>query len=433
MRYRPPVSIVLIGIFFCTAITSFAQTPQEAIDLALAHDNDIAAARAGTVAAEYGAQAAAYDRLPQLSLGSSYQYRAPDNELDLTLPTGSTTMNLSRKHNMELSAGLHWLLFSGFAVESNIEQQRLQSLLADNALQSTELDVAFKTISAYRNVQATQLQHSSLASGRERARIQFEQVEHLREQGMANEVDLLSLKLALLDYDRQLMETAANIDNARLTLETLTGSKTFTVRQPLAQLPSLVVPELHIEQLYQMQAFRIRQEMARNQQRLTASAQLPTFSVDSLLHYGKPGTNSVEDEWMFYGTIGLSLNWSCNWGGNRLASAGARAAVTQADANSRAVRQQLEQMYKEEVRRYISMDSELAILKQAFDVTSKKMEIIQVQYKEGMASVTDFNDANLALTQAELRYRSQILAILLELNRIEMLSGKPIEQWSVSQ
>jgi hypothetical protein len=53
MRCRPPVSIALIGIFFCTAIISFAQTPQEAIDLALAHDNDIAAARAGTVAAEY--------------------------------------------------------------------------------------------------------------------------------------------------------------------------------------------------------------------------------------------------------------------------------------------------------------------------------------------------------------------------------------------
>jgi hypothetical protein len=50
-----------------------------------------------------------------------------------------------------------------------------------------------------------------------------------------------------------------------------------------------------------------------------------------------------------------------------------------------------------------------------------------------MATVTDFTDATLALTQAELGYRTQILLILLKRNQLEAISGLLPENWSVSR
>ena len=75
----------------------------------------------------------------------------------------------------------------------------------------------------------------------------------------------------------------------------------------------------------------------------------------------------------------------------------------------------------------------LDILRQALALTAEKADITEQQYNQGMATVTDFTDAALARTQAELRYRNQILLILLKRNQLEASSGLSPQYWSVSR
>ena len=50
-----------------------------------------------------------------------------------------------------------------------------------------------------------------------------------------------------------------------------------------------------------------------------------------------------------------------------------------------------------------------------------------------MASGSDFNDANLNMTETELKYRQFLTAVALKLNELDYKSGKPIQQWRIEQ
>ena len=73
------------------------------------------------------------------------------------------------------------------------------------------------------------------------------------------------------------------------------------------------------------------------------------------------------------------------------------------------------------------------MLAASLELARARMAIVSSQQAQGMASSTDFNDANLRLTQAELQYRSQLLSLRLKANLLEAMSGQPIGQWSIEQ
>jgi outer membrane protein TolC len=136
---------------------------------------------------------------------------------------------------------------------------------------------------------------------------------------------------------------------------------------------------------------------------------------------------------MLYATAGISVSWSTDWGAAE-ARASAAEARKDALASSRCeLTSQTSLRYQQNLREFESMILKLEILRQALALTAEKADITEQQYKQGMATVTDFTDANLALTQAELRYRTQILLILLTRNQLEATSGLLPEYWSVSQ
>jgi hypothetical protein len=61
------------------------------------------------------------------------------------------------------------------------------------------------------------------------------------------------------------------------------------------------------------------------------------------------------------------------------------------------------------------------------------MDILETRYNEGNATFTDFNDANLALVQAELSYQKQIIETALKITEIDYYSGQPINEWRLDQ
>jgi hypothetical protein len=61
------------------------------------------------------------------------------------------------------------------------------------------------------------------------------------------------------------------------------------------------------------------------------------------------------------------------------------------------------------------------------------MKIIESQFQQGMVSVTDFNDTNLELTEAELNHKQHLIRMALKVNEIDYISAKPISEWRVEQ
>jgi outer membrane protein TolC len=167
--------------------------------------------------------------------------------------------------------------------------------------------------------------------------------------------------------------------------------------------------------------------------RLAASRLYPALTLSGAVHYGIPGVNPVENQWMLYATAGATLSWSYNWGADNLAVQAAERRLLRQAGEERSAREQLQLEYDSLVRDWEATREQLGVLAASLELARARMAIVSAQQAQGMASSTDFNDANLRLTQAELQYRSQLLSLRLKHNLLEAMSGQPVGQWSIDQ
>jgi len=436
-RYRPrqprhQLRLLVAALLAGVGGVTWAESPQQAVQLALSHDSTISAAAAGATAAGLQAESVARSALPLLTLGASYQYNSAT--ADISLPVGGQvqTVSLVQQNTIDTSAGVRWTPFAGFSRQAKIELQRLSSLLALNSVDAARVRVALATVTAFRQAQAAQLQIETLDSGRQRTQLQLDQATSLEKQGMAKQVDVLSLTIARLDYDQKLISARATLEDALSHLESLTG-KRVTVEHPPTELPNILLPPLNLEALQQIKALSIQRDELAASRKLAEAAYYPAISVNGALHYGLPGANPIKNEWMLYGTAGISLTWSYDWGGTSLAVRAAETNLTRLSRSDSATRDELSLAFTKAVRDWHAMKAEAAVIASQLELSRSRMEIVKSQYDQGLASTNDFNDANLGLTQAELRYRTQLLALELAANQIDALSGEPIDQWSINQ
>jgi len=419
------------------------QSLRETVELALEHDAALNAAQAGLEAARLEAASSARGLLPALSLAAGYQYSSATAELTLPLP-GAEPVSLVRQHVLDLSTGLRWPAFAGFAQRTGVQRKRLEAELARNARDAARDQVALQAVSAFRQTQAAQLQIQSLESGRRRAQLQIDQAAAMLRQGMAQKVDLLALQIAGLDYEQKLIVARSAREDALERLEILTGravqvptpaeapAAAGTAEAPGAA-PAFSPPELELESLAQVKALAIRRAMLEAGARLAASRRYPALSLSGALHYGVPGVNPAANEWMLYATAGGTLSWSYAWGADGLAVRAAERSLAALAAEQRAARERLRLEYDVAVRDWRATRERLGVLAASLELARARMGIGASQHAQGLASSTEFNDANLRLTQAELEYRGQLLSLRLKANLLEAMSGKPGEEWSIDE
>ncbi len=432
MRTRGAPLRALTLILFATALPLGAQSLKETIDLALAHDASITSAERGLEAARLEATAAAKAVLPTLSLGGSYQYDTSVPTATISVGPKSQSLSLGQSNNVDLNAGVKWTPFTGFAQEAGVELARLQALLADNGVDSAHTEVALATITAFRQVQAAMLQIETLTSAAGRAQLQLDQTQALERQGMATKVDVLSLSIARLDYDQKLIEAKVGLADAHERLKSLTG-KEIEVPAPLQEEPKVGLPPLQAEGLSQIKALAIQRDILETNRTLARSKLYPTVASDRRLplRHARPRPDRGAVDGLRHGRrprdLGLRL------GGDSLKVQAAERDLERLASDSISAREGIELDYDSAVRDYGAAGEALKVLGASLDLARTKMRIVKSQYGQGLASTTDFNDANLQLTRAELDYRTQLLSMMLKASQIDALSGKSLDQWSVAQ
>lgn len=434
---KPGMSAVRVllcaaAILFASVPLLSAESPRQAVELALAHDSTIKAASSAAAAARYDATSAARGTLPTLTLGGSYLYNSASADLTLPVGPGTKTVSLVQHNTIDTSAGIRWAPFTGFAQQATVELKHLSALLAANNLDSTQSRIALQTVTAFRQAQAAQLQIDSLNSGKQRAELQLAQTKALQQQGMAKEVDVLSLTISRLDFDQKLIAARAALTDAMQQLKSLTGREIDLPPAPQAPV-DIALPSLQLESLDRMKALAIQRDVVSAQKKLAESKYYPTLALSGTLHYGLPGVDPVDNQWMLYGTAGVSLTWSYDWGQTGMAVRAADSNLAKIANDEAAAREAVRLEYDKEVRDWHAMKEAADVLKASLDLSRTKMNIVKSQLEQGMASSTDFNDSNLELTQAELRYRNQLLSLQLKANQIDALSGESIEKWSITQ
>ena len=420
--YRFILALFIVSPLFC-------QSLQETVQLALDNNPLIQASKQQLESADKTALATAKKTLPRLELGAKASYISDVMELDLsTLKPGAGTISMGANQSFETDLTASYVLFSGYAQKAGVQISQKQRDIAAINVAGTSKEIAYNTATAYRNIQRQMLNITALESAWNRADLQLQKVKALVTQGMALSVDTLSLSLAKLKYEQQLIAMKAALATAREQLKNLTGSS-ITVDKAKTE-TDYQIPDLAINHLESLQSLQRKIDLTRESEVLTRSKLYPSVAVQAAFNFGKPGVDYIANEWMPYATVGVGMEWELwNWGATKAETQARHARMKQIQYQKENLRNQIQLRYNSVLRDYQSIHDQLKVFKNALNLAREKMRITSLQSDKGLVSATDFNEANLELTQAELDYQQHLIQLAIKVLEIDYVSGSPVSQW----
>lgn len=411
-----------------------AQSLAETVRLALENSKPLRAEDSAARKARLEATAASRSTLPRLDVELSYRHVTDVASVDFPtavpgLTVGGFELGVYDMYEAGLTAD--YMLFSGFAQRNRTLMMRQKAELAEIQRGDTERNVAFQTVALYREAQNSMLEIEVLDASLERVAWQERRVSSLVEQGMALALDTLSLSLTRLDYRQKRIAAIGNLQTARQRIRQVAGREIDV--EPFRPAEHRAAQfSLSLERVETYRLLRQQETLAATGVELKKADYYPAVALYAGYRYGKPGVDVINNEWMQYGVWGVSLNWSLfGWGSHRLETEASRADLRRATWQREALADELRTGYDNALRELQTIDEQVAVAGQYLKVARDKLSVIQSRYNQGMVSTSDYNEADLELTEAELNHRRQLLRLALKINEIEFLSGAPLEQWSL--
>lgn len=410
-----------------------AQTLSETIALALDYNPHLAAQREALKAAQLQEKSIVRQTLPKIDLDAGYRHISERAELNFPAagPIPARTVQLGVYDTYETGLSVNYPLFTGFAQSNQRKLAQQLVELSRRQLDKLEKQIAFQTIAAYRKVQQYDLEIAALHAARERSQLQLNRLKSMVDQGMALALDTLTLTLSCLSYEQKIIAVEAQYQTALQELTQLTGRR--------IQVHKVDIPVVEIEPAGlilsnndDLKILELQMESLRMNKSISEAAYYPHVVSYAGIKYGKPGVDFIRNEWMNYAVWGMAVNWNLfSWGGDRLKAQSLEVSVRQHQFQYQALQDQIQTTYDHAIREYYAMVEQLKVLKQALKLAQTRMQIIDAQYRKGISTATDFNSANLDLSEAEINQKQQFIRMQLKLNEIDWLSGQPINSWRV--
>ncbi|HES58851.1 MAG TPA: hypothetical protein ENO18_00340, partial [Caldithrix sp.] len=236
-----------------------------------------------------------------------------------------------------------------------------------------------------------------------------------------------------LNNDQKTIAAQANLETAKQELTSLVGQEIIPNKE-IGVNEGDIISLFNSEMNNDLQMLNTRKSIMQTSQAVTKSGYYPKIGLFAGVKYAKPGVNFIENDWMTYGVWGVNLNWNLfKWGADYLKSQSQKAAIKAIEFQYQNLINQLKTKYDAAIREYKALQKQTKVAMTARNLAKRKMEIIQSRYNEGMSSVTEFNDANLELTDAEINMQRQSILLAIKRGEIDYLSGKPINEWSTEK
>ena len=233
-------------ILIVAPLKIFSQTLTEVVNIALEYNAQLKASHTLTQSAEMEKISEQRSHLPSVSLKASYVHNTVVPEFNIPIPGFNQTVTLNPHDIYETGIHLDYVLFSGFAQSQAAKVKAFEQSIATVNEDQEKKNIAFKTVQAYRNGQLMKLSLGILDDTRRRNIVQMNKVKALLENGMALQLDTLSLSLNHTMIEQQIIESRSVLQNWFQVLEMLTGKKISLAEtseindKPLTSIPPIL-------------------------------------------------------------------------------------------------------------------------------------------------------------------------------------------------
>lgn len=417
---------LLLILLFCGPI--FSQSLQEVVNAALEFNTQIKASNMQSRSAESELLKEERSQLPGVSLNARYLHATEEPQIILPAPL-SRSITINPQDNYEASLQVDYIIFSGFAQSQAKKVKEFEhkiSLINEN--QKTK-EIAFTTIQAYRNAQFMKLSLDILKEALQRNKVQMGRAKALLENGMVLQLDTLSLALNRLDIQQQVIQSESVMENWLQLLKSLSGKDVqINDVSSLKQLPIFngYIPD---EQGL-FKNIKLEQQKLSAFKGIAQSSYYPKVFANASFNYGRPGINVIENEWSSYGKWMVGMQWNIwNWWADAAAINSVDYKFKALQFTEETLKDRLKLNYDKALRSMQTLKKQFSVVEQSVIVAQEKMNIIQLNTENGQLSASDFNEANLELSQAQLRQKQILVQLNLQASQLDYLSGAPLQSW----
>ncbi len=422
MKYRVRIPFPLILWMLATPM-GYAQTLslQEAVDLALANSEELRIARAEVEKAEFEAKRANARRFPRLDFIGQYLYTSevmkmvqPPQTVDLgiysfTVP--GLEIAFGDEHTAEFKLQVTQPLFAGFGLKKSVCAARRMVEVERIRMGRVEWDLRCRVEEAYIRCQKT-------AAAVEAARIQvtvlkrhLDSIERRLKEGLVSDEAFSRAEYALHQSELTLQEAEHQDQLAWVALRELIGLPPDTPKPQLKELEErsleLLPEDTESDALthrWEIRELQVQLEVLGEQEAVQKASYYPSLTALGSFNYGRPGVDRLANEWMHYGTAGVSLNWTLwDWGGRRVQVERFRAAARQIEESLAAFESRIRQ---EIARAKLDLEdarTRMDLAGKSEALAEKVLGWVQERYQEGVASEEEYLDALDECTRSELQ------------------------------
>lgn len=426
-------------VLFLLAAPLWPQEPlslAEAVRLALAHNQTIAAASAGAQASEAGIREARSARLPRLNYSESFA--RSDNPVfvfsSLLTQHQFTADNfqlgpLNRPdalNNFQSQLAVDQVIYDGGRTRQAVRSAELAHSMSGEDGRQARMQVVAGVARAYYGVLLAQATLAAAQEALRSADADLQRAETVRGAGMSTDVDVLSIRVHRADVEERRIRRAADLDVARAALNDAMGLPLDAAHGLTTSLEALPAPEPSLEE-YERGAVAGRPEarqvklaasLAQTQIGAARSALLPqvgmraAFEADRQRFIDRGGAN-----WL----AAVSLQWNLfNGFGDRArlqaATQGLRRAEAEQERAGSGIRLEVRRAYAD----LRAAQQRIGVAQAAVAEAEESLRITQNRYTAGLANVTDLLRNETALLESRTRrlaavHDQRVAAVALEL------------------
>lgn len=394
---------ILVGAPFVGAQTDSCRTLEQCLRAAVENAPRLRAAAQAAAGAEAAAREAAANRWPTLGVSGAYAYTSETQEISMASPAPRIRFYNDNVYDLAVTARVP--IYAGGGLWEKARADAFGQKAAAQDLRGDSLKLAYDVRRAYFAALGSEARAEAARQSARRLERHLQELTSARDIGTVSEENRLMALSRLRQAEQAVLAAEADAQAARLALGNLVVQPGIEIH-PAANLDAPIADSaltpLPLKSRAEVNAAQARVEQSRRLVRSTRGALLPSLSGSAAYHYGKPGVNMTENEWMDYYTLGLSASWTLwDWQARSRRVGQARAAAGMLDARKDDLLNVLNTRYETALSARRAAAAVQTNATERADIERRRLNLVEGRLHHGMASESEYLDAHDDLTAAE--------------------------------
>lgn len=426
---------LLLAVFFCScSIFAHAQekiTLDEAIEIALSESNTVKIADMTIEKTGYAKKGAYSALYPNVSVSGNYQRTLKKQVMVMEMGGNSMSIEVGTSNNVSAGVTAAMPLVNAQLWQS-LKLSALDVELAIEQARSSKISLVSQVKQSFYAVLLAKEAYNVYKEVYDNAQKNFEDVEKKYKVGKASEFDYLRAKVNVNNAEPEVFSAENAVVLAIWQLKAIMGIDLNTeldVEGALSDYVSEVVAVVQetdstsFENNTNLLQLRLQDEMLTNTIKMTKFQYIPTLSASFAYNYNAMG-NTFDMSWNPYSVVALSLNVPIFSGFSKRNSIREyqktqdilRLSIEDTERNLNIAMGNYIDKMNTSVKRYTAAESTLEMAQKSYNISEKMYEV-------GKATLVELNDAQLALTQAQLTMSQAIYQYMTNKAAIDELMG----------